>query len=43
MLADGLTKILNPKIFKDFQRMIRMIWAGHIQPSKSIEICHKTD
>ncbi len=36
MLADGLTKALGPKIFKDFRRMIGMTGAGHFRPSGSV-------
>ncbi len=36
MLADGLIKTLRPKIFKNFQRMIRTTWAGHFCPDGSV-------
>ena len=35
LLADRLTKVFGPKIFKDFRRMIQMTWAGRFCPSGS--------
>ncbi len=42
MLADGLTKALIPKIFKDFRRLIEMIRAGHFRPTGTVGVEGRT-
>lgn len=43
MPADRLKKVLGPKIFMDFQRIIEMSLTSHICSSRSIGIVHKSD
>ncbi len=38
MLADGLTKALSSKIFKDFWRRIEITLAGHFRPSGRVGV-----